>query len=83
MDCDFSLRDVIRAQGLALAYVGSLLERDGFVEPGQFGRQLAVLATVTAERDDAQGTILAAWAGMCIDMSDSVRDGPPFGEDDA
>ena len=82
MDPNFTLQDVIRAQGLALAYVGTILERDGLVEPGQFGRQLAVFATVTAERDEAEGTILAAWAGMCIDVSDAIRDGRPLEDND-
>lgn len=59
--------DLIRAQGLALALVGGLLEGEGVVARGEFGALLGMLAAVTAETNRAQGRILAAWAAMASD----------------
>ena len=56
--------DLLHAQGLALALVGGLLEGAGLIGEGEFGRLLGLLAAVTAETNDSQGDILAAWAGI-------------------
>jgi hypothetical protein len=61
--------DLIQAQGLALALVGSLLERDQPVPRGEFGRYLAVLADVTRETSDRQAEILSAWAELAFKAS--------------
>lgn len=56
--------DLVQAQGLAFSLVGSLLEGHGILPPGEFGRQLALLANVTGESAPAQGEILSAWAEL-------------------
>jgi len=58
--------DLIQAQGLALALVGSLLERDEPVRRGEFGRYLTVLAEVARESSDRQAEILSAWAELAF-----------------
>jgi hypothetical protein len=62
-------QDLIQAQGLALALVGSLLERDAAVPRGEFSRYLAVLADVTRETSDRQAEILSAWAELALKAS--------------
>jgi len=61
--------DLIQAHGLALALVGSLLERDEPVPRGEFGRYLAVLAGVTRESNGRQAEILSAWAELAFKAS--------------
>jgi hypothetical protein len=55
---------VVRAQGVALALVGTLLEREGILPSGEFGRLLGLLAAITAETDRVQGDTLAIWAAL-------------------
>jgi hypothetical protein len=58
---------IVRAQGAVLALVGTLLEREGIVPLGEFGRLLGLLAVITAETDKAQGDVLAVWAALASD----------------
>ena len=58
---------VIRAQGVALALVGTLLEREGIVPVGELARLLGLLAVLSAETDKAQGDVLAVWAALASD----------------
>ncbi len=66
--------DLIRAQGLALAMVGALLERSGVTPCGEFSQHLAMLAVITGETSAAQGEILGLWAAMTRDIG-SPEDG--------
>jgi hypothetical protein len=59
-------QDLIQAQGLALALVGQLLEREQPIPRGEFGRYLAVLAEVTRETNERQGAILSTWAELVV-----------------
>lgn len=61
--------DIIQALGLALAIVGSLLERKGRIPHGEFSRCLALLADVTDESNGRQGQILSEWANLCSHVS--------------
>lgn len=61
--------DLIQAQGLALALVGQLLERDQPIPRGEFSRYLAVLAEVTRETSGPQGAILSTWAELAQRVS--------------
>jgi hypothetical protein len=63
--------DLVRAQGLALAMVGALLERSGVTPRGEFSQHLAMLAVITSETSAAQGEILGLWAAMTRDMGGS------------
>ena len=56
--------ELVRAEGLALALIGTLLESRGVVARGEFSRLLGLLATVTAETEEVEGQILAVWASM-------------------
>jgi hypothetical protein len=61
---DFSdrhLDSVIRAQGMLVALIGTLLERRGGVAPGEFSELLGLMSAVTAETDVEAGDILAVW----------------------
>jgi hypothetical protein len=58
---------IVRAQGVVVALVGTLLEREGIVPLGEFGRLLGLLAVITAETDKAQGDVLAIWAALASD----------------
>ncbi len=61
--------DLVRAQGLALSLIGSLLERGGVIESGEFSRLLGLLAAVTHETDERQGDILAMWASLGMELA--------------
>lgn len=61
--------DLVQAQGLALALVGSLLERDEPIPRGEFSRYLSVLAEVTRETSERQADMLAAWAELALKAS--------------
>ena len=56
--------DLAQALGLALAMIGTLLERERPVQRGEFSRLLAMLACVTSETSSEQGQILSMWATM-------------------
>ena len=58
--------DLVEAQGLALALVGRLLERQQPIPPGEFSRYLTVLAEVTRETSERQSAILAVWAELAL-----------------
>ncbi len=61
--------DLVQAQGLAFSLIGSLLEGHGVLQPGEFGRHLAVLANVTGESAPAQGEILSVWAALAAKIT--------------
>lgn len=65
--------DLVQAQGLAFSLIGSLLEGNGVLPPGEFGRHLTVLAKVTGESAPAQGAILSAWAELAAKVTASRR----------
>ncbi len=62
-------KDLIRAQGVALALVGMLLEGAVIVERGEFGRLLGLMASITGEASAGQGEILSLWAAMASEAS--------------
>ena len=68
--------DPVRAQGLALAMVGSLLERRAPMAAGEFGHHLALLAAITGETSRAEGEILAMWAALEVEYGQRIFSGP-------
>lgn len=60
--------DLVRAQGVAFALIGKLLESGGLIPSGEFGRLLGLLAVLTSETDMRQGDILAVWASMALSV---------------
>ena len=64
-------RDLICAQGKAMALLVGLLQRDGRIRLDEFGGHLAVLSVVTGETSPAQGEILAAWSAIIQQLSDA------------
>ena len=73
---DMDLEPIVRAQGIALALVGTLLERPaGGVPKGEFSRLLGLMATLTDETDPEAGEILAAWTVVATATAKSLDSG--------
>lgn len=69
-------RDLIRAQGKAMALLVGLLQRHGRVRLDEFGGHLAVLGVVTGETSPAQGEVLAASSAIIQQLSDAEPRSP-------
>lgn len=54
--------DLVKATGLAVSLIGSLLEGAKVVPRGDFAQHLANLAAVTRETNPDQADILERWA---------------------
>ena len=58
------LDPTVRAQGIALALIGSILERKGGLPSGEFSRLLGLIGAATAETDREAGDLLGVWAAF-------------------
>ena len=61
---DLNLEPIVRAQGVALALIGALLERRAELPAGEFSRLLGIMSVATADADPEAGEILAAWTAI-------------------
>jgi hypothetical protein len=65
------LDPMVRAQGIALAVVGSILERKGGLPTGEFSRLLGLIGAATAETDPEAGNLLGVWSAFSAPIAAS------------
>ena len=68
------LEVLVRAQGDWLAFLATILEREGVIVSDDLARLLSEFATLTAADRPAEGRILSFWASYLQDTSATLRD---------
>lgn len=67
---------VVRAQADWIAFIATILEREGVIASGELARLLTEFATVTAVDRPAEGRILSLWASNLQGTADGLHDLP-------
>lgn len=67
---------VLRAHGDWIAFLATILEREGVITSGELARLLAEFATVTAVDRPAEGRILSTWASDLQSTAEGLHDIP-------
>ena len=67
---------VVRAQADWIAFLATILEREGVIASGELARLLTEFATVTAIDRPAEGRILSFWASNLQGTADGLHDFP-------
>lgn len=67
---------VVRAHGAWIAFLATILEREGVVASDELAHLLAEFATLTAVDRPAEGQILSTWASNLQGTAEALRDLP-------
>ncbi len=67
---------MIRAHGICLSLLATILEREGVIMASELARLLGEFATVTAAEQPDEGRILTLWAACLDDTAAVLRDRP-------
>lgn len=67
---------VVRAQADWIAFLATILEREGVIASGELARLLTEFATVTAVERPAEGRILSLWASNLQGTANGLHDLP-------
>ena len=67
---------IVRAHADWIAFLATILEREGVIASGELARLLTEFATVTAVDRPAEGRILSLWASNLQGTADGLHDLP-------